>query len=65
MIKLKADKQMAQPGSTTNSKVDDVDMGANQAYEMVNIRYASTSESQIHQRSMRTDHEPVYELPAV
>ena len=64
MIKVKADKQMAQPGSTTTSnKGDEVDMGTNQAYETVNIRYASTSESQLHQRSIAN--EPVYELPAL
>ena len=53
---------MTKPHSSTNIKGDEVlEMGTNEAYESVNLRYMSTSGSQSHQRNTRD--EVVYELP--
>ena len=56
---MKAVKEMTKPHSSTNNEVE---MGTNEAYESVNIRYTSTCGSQLHQRNARD--EVIYEMPA-
>ena len=65
MLKLKADISMRKAGSTsktsqTTAKEDEMVIGANQAYETVEMHYHSASRNQPHSSGNATG-EPVYE----
>lgn len=63
VLRVKAKIQMVQPRADSASNKEVVEMGSNQAYESVTLRYAART-TRLHQRSTTELEEPVYELPA-